>query len=214
MTGRFISIEGIEGAGKSTQVQLLVTALLDAGVDTLKTREPGGSPNAEALRGVFLDRGWDGIAESFLLMAGRRDHVVNRIRPMLDIGVWVVSDRFSLTTLAYQGHGRGVNMGLLRDMNHFATDGLMPDLTIILDLPVTVGLERVKGRGAMDRMENLGVNFFEKVREGLLELEKFNSSPCPVIDASRSSATVHASIVQAVNERFEMTLEATCTHLS
>ncbi len=198
--GRFIAIEGIEGAGKSTQVQLLVTALLDAGVDTLKTREPGGSPNAEALRGVFLDRGWDGVAESFLLMAGRRDHVVTRIRPMLEIGTWVVSDRFSLTTLAYQGYGRGVPLGLLRDMNYAATDGLAPDLSIILDLPATTGLTRVKERGAVDRMERLGADFFERVRDGFLELEKFNPSPCPVIDASRSSATVHIRIVQAVNE--------------
>ncbi len=213
MTGRFISIEGIEGAGKTTQCDLLCSALGDAGVDCHRTREPGGSHGAEAIRRLFLEHEWDGVAESFLLMAARRDHVMSVICPTLVAGRWVVSDRFSLTTLVYQGCGRGVDVSLLEDMDEAATDhfgtrgySFMPDLTIVLDVPADVGLTRARNRSAPDRMERLPVEFFERVRSGFLRLALTHSSKCIVIDGTRLPSEVHADIRAVLLERLGVAL--------
>ena len=157
--GRFITIEGGEGAGKSTQVALLITALEQAGIAALATREPGGSPGAEAIRRLLLEgdgERWDAIGEALLLLAARRDHVAKLIEPALANGVWVVSDRFANSTLAYQGYGRGLPLADLAMLHRFALGDFAPDLTLILDLPVEIGLGRAAGRpAAADRFERL-----------------------------------------------------------
>lgn len=202
--GKFISIEGIEGAGKTTQVRLLLAAFNAARVDVLSTREPGGSPAADDLREVFLRHEWDGVAETFLLMGGRRDHVTRTILPKLAEGRWVVSDRFALTTYAYQGHGRGVDRNLLKVMNEFSTDGLVPDLPIILDVPAEVGLERAHARSTLDRMERLSVEFFERVRAGFLEQAKLYPIEPVVVDATGTREEVHRRICAVVSERLNV----------
>ena len=152
--GRFISIEGGEGAGKSTQVGLLVAALDRAGIPVRATREPGGSPGAEAIRRLLLEgegERWDAISEALLLVAARRDHVARLIAPALAQGVWVVSDRFADSTMAYQGYGKGVAFDDLATLHHLALGDFAPDLTVILDLPVETGLARAAARSAADR---------------------------------------------------------------
>src|SRR5271167_4067608 len=140
--GRFISIEGGEGAGKSTQVGLLVAALDSAGIPVRATREPGGSPGGEAIRRLLLEgegERWDAISEALLLVAARHDHVTRLIAPSLAQGIWVVSDRFADSTLAYQGYGRGLALDDLAALHRFALGPFAPDLTVILDLPVRSG---------------------------------------------------------------------------
>src|SRR5260370_30760448 len=141
--GRLITVEGGEGAGKSTQVDLLLAALGQAGIAATRTREPGGSEGAEAIRRLLLDGAterWDAIGEALLLYAARRDHVVRLIQPALDRGVWVVCDRFADSTLAYQGYGRGLPLVDLLALHRLALGDFAPDLTLILDLPVAAGL--------------------------------------------------------------------------
>lgn len=199
--GKFISIEGIEGVGKSTQATRLWAALVLAGIVTSKTREPGGAPGAELIRRLFLDREWDGVTESFLLMAARRDHVKNFIEPVLAWGRWVVSDRFALTTFAYQGYGRGVDLPFLRRMNRLAALDVMPDLSIILDAPPDLGLARARKRGSLDRMERLDAAWFEGVRAGFIELAKKNKRTCAIVDATGTEDEVHEAVKAAVRER-------------
>ena len=153
--GRFITVEGGEGAGKSTQVELLIAALQRIGISAIRTREPGGSDNAEAIRRLLLEGAsdrWDSIGEALLLYAARRDHVMRLIEPALQDGKWVVCDRFADSTLAYQGYGRGVPLTELRTLHRFALGDFMPDVTLILDLPVAEGMARAARRaGGADR---------------------------------------------------------------
>ena len=146
--GRFITVEGGEGAGKSTQVDALVATLERSGIPALRTREPGGSTGAEAIRELLLngaDQRWDAMTEVLLLNAARRDHVMRLIRPALEDGLWVVCDRFLNSTIAYQGYGRGVAVADLMTAHRLAVGDFLPDLTLILDLPVAEGLARVAG---------------------------------------------------------------------
>ena len=154
LRGRFITVEGGEGAGKSTQVSLLVAALARAGLPVRATREPGGSPGGEAIRRLLLEgegERWDAISEALLLVAARHDHVTRLIKPSLEQGVWVVSDRFADSTLAYQGYGRGVGPAQLAELHHFALGAFAPDLTLVLDLPIEIGLARAAARSAAER---------------------------------------------------------------
>src|SRR5205809_3277586 len=163
--GRFISIEGGEGAGKSTQVGLLAAALGRAGIPVQATREPGGSPGGEAIRRLLLEgerERWDAISEALLLVAARRDHVTRVIAPAVAQGVWVVSDRFADSTMAYQGYGRGLGLQDLATLHRFALGDFAPDLTVILDLPVEIGLTRAAARAAADRFESLDREFHER----------------------------------------------------
>ena len=158
-----ITVEGGEGVGKSTQVDMLLGALAGAGIVAMRTREPGGSEGAEAIRRLLLDGAterWDAVAEALLLYAARRDHVVRLIAPALDRGVWVVCDRFADSTLAYQGYGRGLPLADLLALHRFALGAFAPDLTLILDLPVAEGLARAARRaGTADRFERLDPAF-------------------------------------------------------
>jgi dTMP kinase len=203
--GRFISIEGGEGAGKSTQVRLLVAALERAGFSVLATREPGGSPGGEAIRRLLLEgehERWDAISEALLLVAARSDHVTRVIAPTLAQGVWVVSDRFADSTVAYQGYGKGVALADLADLHRFALGDFAPDLTLILDLPVEIGLARAAARSAADRFERLGREFHERLREGYRQIAAANPNRCVMIDASSDPQTVHGAVIAAVGKSF------------
>jgi dTMP kinase len=207
--GRFISIEGGEGAGKSTQVGMLVAALGRAGIAARATREPGGSPGGEAIRRLLLeDEGerWDAIGEALLLVAARRDHVARVIDPVLAQGVWVVSDRFADSTTAYQGYGRGVALQDLAILHRIALGDFAPDLTVILDLPVEIGLARAAARSPADRFERLDRDFHEKLRQGFRQIVVENPAGRVLVDASGDPQTVHLAVVAAVEQRLGVAL--------
>jgi dTMP kinase len=202
--GRFISIEGGEGAGKSTQVGMLVAALERAGIPARATREPGGSPGAEAIRRLLLEgekERWDAISETLLLVAARYDHVTRIIRPALAGGVWVVSDRFADSTTAYQGYGKGVPVKDLAALHGLALGDFAPDLTVMLDLPVEIGLARAAARSAADRFERLDREFHEKLRHGFRQIAADNPARCVLLDASGDVPTVHRAVAAAVAQR-------------
>jgi dTMP kinase len=210
--GRFITIEGGEGAGKSTQVDLLVAALDRAGIAAQRTREPGGSEGAEAIRRLLLegaDERWDAIAETLLFYAARREHVTRLITPALDRGVWVVCDRFADSTIAYQGYGRGLPLAELQALHSFALGDFAPDVTLILDLPVAEGLTRAARRsGNTDRFERLDHAFHERLRQGFHQIAAADPQRCVVIDASGDVENVHRAVLGTVVERLGVALSA------
>jgi dTMP kinase len=206
-----ITVEGGEGAGKSTQVALLVAALGRAGIAAQATREPGGSAGAEAIRQLLLQgdtERWDAAGEALLLFAARRDHVARLICPALEAGRWVICDRFTDSTIAYQGYGRGLPLAELAALQRFAIGDFAPDLTLILDLPVAVGLARAAGRvsAAADRFERLDREFHQRLRDGFLTIAQADPERCAVIDASGEVADVHRAIVAAVAARLQVML--------
>ncbi|MBV8776356.1 MAG: dTMP kinase [Alphaproteobacteria bacterium] len=208
--GRFITLEGGEGAGKSTQAALLVAALERAGIAAVATREPGGSPGAEAIRALLLrgevDR-WDAVSETLLFSAARRDHVANVVAPRLAAGTWVVCDRYIDSTIAYQGYGRGLPIDELMAIQRFASGNLWPDLTLILDLTFLEGFRRAAGRaGAADRFERLDHEFHERLRSGFLRIARDDPGRCAVIDASGDVMAVQRAICAAVTQRLAIRL--------
>jgi dTMP kinase len=208
--GRFITVEGGEGAGKSTQAALLVAALERAGIAALGTREPGGSAGAEAIRRLLLEgegARWDAHSEALLLTAARRDHVTRLIEPALVRGMWVVSDRFADSTLAYQGYGRGLAVAEIATLQRFALGDFAPDLTLILDLPVAAGLARAAARSAgADRFERLDPSFPARLRQGFGEIAASEPGRCVLIDASGEPQAVHRAVLDAVAGRLDMAL--------
>jgi dTMP kinase len=195
--GRFITFEGVEGAGKSTQVTALRDWLEGQDIPVRVTREPGGSPIAERIRNLLLDRdnaGMAGDAELLLMFAARAEHLAKTIRPALDAGIWVLCDRFTDATYAYQGGGRGVaqrRIGLLEDL---VQGSLRPDLTLLFDLPVAAGLARARGRSAPDRFESETARFFEAVRAEYLAIAVREPERVRVIAAQADPATVAALV--------------------
>ena len=186
-TGRFITLEGGEGAGKSTLAAGLATALGARGIDVVSTREPGGTPLAERVRAVVLERGAETIdltAETLLMFAARSIHLANRVRPALQSGRWVICDRFTDATYAYQGAGRGVPDALIDSLASAVQQGLWPDRTLLLDLPVEEGLARARRRGGpVDRFEGERVAFFTRVREAYLRRAAAEPQRFRVLDA-------------------------------
>lgn len=201
--GRFITLEGGEGAGKSTQARKLAAHLSACGIPVLVTREPGGSAGAERIRGLLLDgQGFDPVAEAMLMFAARREHVVATIRPALEAGMWVISDRFADSTRAYQCHGQGVPGEVYRRLADLALEGLAPDLTLILDVPPEAGMARAAARGvAADRYERLDTGFHARVRAGFLAIAAAEPGRCAVLDATTGVEQVSASIRAVVAER-------------
>jgi len=201
--GHFITFEGGEGTGKSTQAKLLAARLKSLGIDVLLTREPGGSPGAEAVRHVLLSGAAKPLgpyAEAILFAAARDDHVRSVIRPALEQGTWVVSDRFADSTRVYQGVLGNVDPNLIRRLEHITIGGTRPDLTFILDLPADIGLKRaVRRRGSRprDRFEAEGLAFHRKLREAYLELAEHEPERCMVIDASAHMTKI-ASVIWAL----------------
>jgi len=195
--GRFITVEGIEGVGKSTNIAWLTSALERRGVNVLTTREPGGTPMAERIRGLLVEHGDEAmpdIAELLLMFAARALHVENVIRPALEAGIWVVSDRFTDASRAYQGGGRGIPMGRINTLADWVHGDLAPDLTVLLDAPVEVGMGRAGERGQPDRIEKERAEFFRRVRDTYLELAAGEPDRFAVIDASRDLDSVRAAI--------------------
>jgi dTMP kinase len=190
---------------------MLAMALEHAGIAVCRTREPGGSPGAEAIRRLLLEgegERWDGVSEALLFAAARHDHVSRLIAPAIDAGTWVVCDRFADSTLAYQGYARGLPLAMLAGLQRIAIGSFMPDLTVILDLPVASGLARAGRRGAADRFERLDHEFHERLREGYRRIAAEDPERCVVIDASRSSRAVHRTILAVVEARLGLALAA------
>ncbi len=206
--GRFITLEGGEGAGKSTQIGLLAAFLRGQGREVVTSREPGGSPGAEMIRKLLVEGAadaWDGPTEALLMFAARRDHLVRTVWPALERGAWVISDRFADSTRAYQGHGHGLPMDRIEALYRVAVGDFTPDLTLILDLPVEVGLARAaRRRGAETRFEGLGAGFHERVRAGFRAIAEADPKRCVLIDASGDVDAVHRTIVRVARERMEL----------
>lgn len=204
MSARFISLEGGEGAGKSTVLQQLREQLAAAGVAVLHTREPGGTTVGEAVRGILLDpahRGLCAEAELLLMFAARAQHVREVIGPALAAGRWVLSDRYTDASYAYQGGGRGQPAERIAGLEDWATDGLRPDLTLLLDLPVAQGLARAAARGgAADRIEQEQAEFFERVRAAYRARAAAEPQRFRLIDASRPLPEVLAQVGAALDE--------------
>jgi dTMP kinase len=197
--GRFIVFEGGEGSGKSTQARLLAERLRAAGARVTSVREPGGTPAGDDIREILLDPAHDGLdprAELMLYAASRAEHVAKVIRPRLEAGDIVVCDRFTDSSLAYQGYGRGLALGAVRTLNDLATGGLAPDLTLYIDLDPRVGIARAAGRGTADRLEAEEIAFHERVRAGFLELA--GSADHVVVDGSLAVSEVAEAIWNAV----------------
>jgi dTMP kinase len=201
--GRFITLEGIEGAGKSTVAQLVSEWLASRGITVRVTREPGGTPLAERVRRIVLERGPEIIApraETLLMFAARSIHVENLIRPALARGEWILCDRFTDATRAYQGYGRGMDSAWIEQLATAIHGDLQPDCTLLLDLPVEVGLERARGRSgvAADRFEAEAVEFFERVRQGYLLIARQEPKRVRVIDAAAALASVTDQVTRAL----------------
>ena len=199
--GRFITVEGGEGVGKSTNVDFLCALIRASGLTCHKTREPGGTPTAERIRELLLAHGDEPLpdtAELLLFFAARCLHVENVIRPALAAGSWVVCDRFTDTTRAYQGTGRGMSRQRIETLAGWVHPDLQPDLTLLLDAPDAVGLRRAGHRGEADRLEAEAGDFHEKVRAGYLALARNEPARFAVIDASRPLPEVQAAIARAV----------------
>jgi len=205
--GLFITLEGVEGSGKTTQAATLAEALKNEGRTVSVTHEPGGTRAGEAIRKIFLDPevSLDVTSELLLVLADRAQHVREMLRPRVEAGEIVISDRYSDSTVAYQGYGRGFDLPLLRQLNQLATSGMIPDLTIVLDCPAETGLwrtrERVKGKEhRFDRFESEMVDFHRKVREGFLAIAKAEPARVKILDSQKSVDDVSAAILSAVHE--------------
>lgn len=205
--GRFITFEGGEGAGKSTQIGLLAASLRARGLPVAMTREPGGAPGAEQIRQLLVagDTGrWDPLTEVLLHFAARRDHLVRTVWPALEAGTWVLCDRFADSTLAYQGYGHGLPLATIDRLYELTVGPFAPDLTLVLDMPVDEGLKRAAGRGgADDRYERMGRDFHERLRQGFLTIASHHPERCVVIPAQGSKDDVQARILRTVDERLD-----------
>jgi dTMP kinase len=204
--GHFISFEGGEGAGKSTQIRMLAAQLEGLGLSVALTREPGGSAGAENLRDLLVrgeaDR-WSPIAETLILYAARADHLERRIRPALNEGAWVLCDRFADSTRAYQGAGGGTPPEVIAELERAVIGGDWPELTLILDLPPAAGLARAAQRGgAEQRFESKGLGFHERLRAGFLDIAAAEPQRCRVIDADAGIDEVAEAVWTAVRDRF------------
>jgi dTMP kinase len=204
--GRFITLEGGEGVGKSTNLARVVEWLEARGLEVVRTREPGGTPRAEAIRALLLDPGveepLDVDAELLLVFAARAQHLARMVRPALERGAWVVCDRFTDATYAYQGGGRGIPASRIAELERFVQRGLEPDLTLLLDMPESAAAARLSGRGgAPDRFERERGDFFAAVREAYLARAAAEPGRIAVIDASRDLADVGERIEAVLAER-------------
>ncbi|MGH8193857.1 MAG: dTMP kinase [Woeseiaceae bacterium] len=199
--GRFITVEGGEGVGKSTNIDFLCSLIGDRGHPVLTTREPGGTPTAERIRELLLDHHEEplpDIAELLLFFAARSLHVTHVIRPALEAGTWVICDRFTDTTRAYQGSGRGFDHATIDTLANWVHGGLQPDLTLLLDAPSDVGMQRAGQRSDADRLETEQASFHARVRAGYLELAAAEPQRFAVVDASQPLAAVQARIERAM----------------
>lgn len=200
--GRFITLEGIEGLGKSTIADFIQAQLQAAGIDVQRTREPGGTPIAEEIRQLVLAKHEEPLladTELLLMFAGRAQHTQSLIVPALESGQWILSDRFVDASFAYQGGGRHIPRRRIEALAQWVLGDLEPDLTILLDAPVSVGIERMRERGKKDRIESEAVEFFERVRSAYLEEAAHNADRFRIVDASQSLDAVQAAVMEHLN---------------
>jgi dTMP kinase len=205
-TGRFVTLEGIEGVGKSTQIRRLAGVLQAAGIAHVVTREPGGTPLAEQIRDLVLEPGREPLppaAELLMMFAARAVHLANRIEPALRSGAWVLCDRFTDATYAYQGAGRGIDTADIALLERLVQGERRPDLTIVLDSPVPPALARARARsgGRSDRFEGERADFFERVRAGYLARAAASPARSVVVDATAAEADVTRSILEVLQAR-------------
>jgi len=207
-TGCFITFEGGEGAGKSTQIHRLADRLEASGLKVLKTREPGGSPGAEEIRSLLVNgeaNRWTGMTEVLLHFAARADHLARVIRPALATGTWVLCDRFVDSSMAYQGVAQGLGRDTIAGLTTLVAGETMPDLTLILDLPVTEGLARASGRGeGEDRYEKMGTAFHDNLRQAFLSIAAEAPARCSVIDATADIESVSQDIWAEAAKHFSL----------
>ena len=204
MSGKFITIEGTEGAGKSTNLSSVEKVLNDFDISYIVTREPGGTAVGEELRSVLLKNesiNISGQTELLLMFASRMQHINDVIKPALKLNKWVICDRFTDASYAYQGYGRQLNLSFISSLENLVHPDLQPDLTLILDVPVNIAMGRVHNRGNLDRFEKEDVAFFNRVRAGYKEIAKNNIDRCREIDASKDLAEVQA-LVQHIIRNF------------
>ncbi len=197
LRGKFITLEGSEGVGKSSNFQFIEEFLQSKNIEVVTTREPGGTPLAESIREVILsprEENMCDLTELLLVFAARAQHISQVILPALKRGAWVLSDRFTDSTYAYQGFGRGLSVDVISQLEKLVQKELRPDLTFVLDVDVSLGLERAMNRGALDRIEAEKIDFFENVRQGYLTLAKHDPKRYIVVDASPSLEEVQSAI--------------------
>jgi len=203
MTGKFITVEGIEGAGKTTCMQVVTEVIEHQGINAIHTREPGGTDLGEDLRSLLLGHKHTGMsddAELLMMFAARAEHIAQKIQPALDDGKWVLCDRFTDATYAYQGYGRRIPLEKIAGLENWVQGELRPDLTLLMDLPVEVGMERAGKRSAPDRFESEAWDFFERIRQGYLSIAAEQPSRVKVIDASQDLPGVQAQVRVAIED--------------
>ena len=204
--GKFITIEGCEGTGKSTQIRLLEKKL-EKKIKIKSTREPGGSIGAEEIRKLIFkskNQNWSPLTEALLHISARSDHLEKIIKPNLKKGVWIICDRFRDSTIAYQGYGNGLKLNVLEVMQDSIFDKFHADLTIILDMDVSKFLKRVKKRkSGIQKYEKMSINFHKKVRSGFLKLANKNKKRCVVINSDQNINKVNNKILEIINKRFK-----------
>ena len=203
MSGKLITIEGTEGAGKSTNLSSIEKVLNDFDISYIVTREPGGTAVGEELRSVLLKNesiNISGQTELLLMFASRMQHINDVIKPALKLNKWVICDRFTDASYAYQGYGRQLNLSFISSLENLVHPDLQPDLTLILDVPVNIAMGRVYNRGNLDRFEQEDVAFFNRVRAGYKEIAKNNIDRCREIDASKDLAEVQAEVMQIIRD--------------
>lgn len=201
MKGRFITIEGGEGVGKTTNIKYIEDIIKASGKELVSTREPGGTPLAEAVRGLLLspeNKGMHPDCELLLMFAARAEHLDKVIRPALERGAWVLCDRFTDATYAYQGYGRGLSLERIAELETLVQGELRPDLTLLLDVPVEIGLERAGNRSQPDRFEQETLDFFERIRHGYLARAEAEPERFAVIDAGQPLDGVQSRIREAL----------------
>ena len=211
MTGKFISFEGGEGSGKSTQLSLLFNIIKLNNLSCIKTREPGGSPGGESIRNLLLNGladKWDPVAETLLFYAARLDHVAKTIKPGLADGAIVLCDRFADSTLVYQGIGKGLTEDYIRNIHQLTLGNFKPNLTLIFDIDPVIGLKRALSRSNEEtRFESMNLEFHQAVRTGFASIARQEPQRCAIIDASGSIEEVQKQVLATINERIGLNLK-------
>lgn len=206
--GKFITFEGGEGSGKSTQSKLLVEYIQNQGIEVVHTREPGGTEGAEAIRSLLVNGEpgrWDSVTEVLLLAAARRDHVMRKIRPSLESGTWVICDRYVHSTIAYQGYGHGLGLDFITMISNMTIGRVLPCLTFFLDINPMDGLKRAHSRNAgEDRFENMDIAFHETLQHGFRSMAAAEPERMMAIDASQSIEAIQQQIIDTVSKKFNL----------
>lgn len=211
MLSKFITFEGGEGSGKSTQSALLYQSFINASLSSIHTREPGGTKGSEEIRSILVQgdlNKWEPMSELLLVMAARSEHINKVIKPSMSNGYYVICDRFIDSSIAYQGFAQGLGESIVKEMHDLVFSGLYPDLTFVFDVDPSEGISRALARkGKETRYENMNIEFHIKIREGFRKIVSRNPKRCIAIDAKLSIEEIHESIISSVNEKFSLFLK-------